>query len=224
MTYEEPEPKRRQRGEKLRATLKLMSGDDDLRALPNVVLADYDLGGEERELMLDRAAPLGGRVHVRECFNLDEVKRLMGLEDRLASKKTRYPKPRRGSATIYQPDELMRAFTANELTADMLNFIRTVGRQYVFGDSRPVRAYKTIIEHVYTRGSGRFDLTSVCFGTIRIRNGWSLVITPSIQLFCAQRLFLEPQAHVRRIGNADVTFNVSEIRIVQPDLPLVAFS
>jgi len=218
MTYEEP--KRRQRTEKLRATLKLISGDDDLRALPDVVIAARDLDGEERrELTLDRGSPLGGLVHTTDCFDLDEVKRLIGLEDRLATKKTRYPRPHRRSAITYQPEELMRAFNANELTPDMLNFVRAVGRQYVFDDSRQVRAYKAIIEHVYMRGAGRFDITSVCFGTIRIRNGWSLVLTPSIQLFCAQRLLLEPQARVRRTGNADISFNVSEVRVVDPLLP-----
>jgi hypothetical protein len=197
--------------------LKLIGGDGDLGGLPDVVVGDRALGGDERrDVVIDRRAPYGGRVHTTECHDLDEVKRLIGLEDRLAAKKIRYPRRRRAPEKTFRPEELMRALKANEFTAEMSRFVRAIGRQYVFDDSRRVRDFKAVIEHVYTRGAGRFDLTSVCFGTIRIRNGWSLVLTPSIQMFCAHRLLLEPQARVRRIANVDISFNVSEVRVVDP--------
>lgn len=212
---------RLQRCDKLQATLRLISGDDDLDALPNVDLVNKKLSeGERREVVLDRDSPLGGRIHTNDLYDLNDVKQLVGVEDRLGAKKVRYPNRQRARARKYTPDELLRAYKEGVFTPDMNRFVREVGRQYVFGDSRDVRGFKAIIETVYMRGAGRFDLTSACFGTIRVFNGWSLVLTSSIQLFCANRLLLEPLARVRRTSNADISFNVSEIRVVQPELPI----
>ena len=99
-------------------------------------------------------------------------------------------------------------------------FVAAVGRAYMFGDSEEVKDFKTIVEHIYTRGSGRFDLTAACFGNIWILNGWTLVIASDIQMFCANKLQLEPLAKVRRMGGADVNFNINIVKEVQPQLPI----
>jgi hypothetical protein len=211
------------RGDRLRAALRLISGHDDLAALPDVTLGGFKLPeGDRREVALDRKSALGGSIHTTEVYDLDDVKRMIGLDNEIAAlKKSRKSAPYgAGKTATHSPGDLLRAYETDALTPQMLDFVRALGRRYMFGDSREVRDYKAIVERVYTRGAGRFDLTSVCFGTIRILNGWSLVLTPSIQMFCAARLLLEPQARVRRRGNVDISFNVSEIRVVQPELPI----
>lgn len=198
----------------------------DPTSLPNVVVAERELpSGTIRQVTISRESALGAIVSTVECFDLDDVKRMIGLPNRLAGRKRRR-KPRRLSNKRlykqYTPDELARAYEEGLLTRDQQEFIEAAGRTYVFGDSRQVQDFKAILETVYTRGAGRFDLTAACFGTIRIRNGWSLVITSSIQLFCANQLLLEPEARVVRTDNAHVAFNVNRIRVVEPELPVGA--
>lgn len=198
----------------------------DPTSLPNIVVAERKLpSGTTRQVTISRESALGGVVSTVEHFDLDDVKRIIGLPNRLAVQKKRRKLRRLSNVRLYKqyaPDELARAYEDGKLTPDQHEFIKAVGRTYVFGDSSLVEDFKAILETVYTRGAGRFDLTAACFGTMRIRNGYQLVITPSIQLFCANQLLLEPEARVVRTGNADVAFNVSRIRLVEPDLPLIA--
>jgi hypothetical protein len=194
------------------------------RPLPNLIVLEKSLPkGTTREIAISSDAALGGIVKTVYAFDLLEVKRMIGFPDRLAQQK----KPRKcGDLDLkrYSPSELERAYNEANLTLDQYEFIKAVGRAYVFGYSPPVSQFKAIVEKIYTRGSGRFDLTIVCFGTVRVRNGYSLVITPSFQSFCASALHLEPEASVVRTGNADIKFNIGQIRVVEPDLPFKAIN
>lgn len=203
--------------QRLDSALAVIDPNLSREALPDVLIAKSPLPADtRREIVLERDSALGGQVRTSDIFDLREVKALIGLPDEVAAKKCRYPGSGRRAPRSYEPEELMKAYESDTLSADMLHFIRYAGRKYIFDDSRPFEKYAAIVTAVYARGAGRFDLTSVCFGTLRIRNGWSLTLGSSIQHFCAAALLLEPEARVRRTANADISFNVSEIRVVEP--------
>ncbi len=175
--------------------------------------------GESREIVLSADSPLGGTIRKVQCFDLDEVKNMIGVKNELARRKKsrRFPNV---NLNLYSPAKLERNYDEGKLTFDQHQFIKSAGRAYVFGDSDIVKDFKRVIEKTHTRGAGSFDLTIACFGNIWILNGWSLVLTPSIQSFCANALLLEPNAQVIRKGNADINFNIGEIRTVEPQLPI----
>lgn len=203
--------------QRLDEALAVIDPDLSREALPDVLIAKSPLPADtRREIVIERDSALGGRLCTTDIFDLREVKAMIGLPDEVAAKKCRYPGSGRRAPRSFEPEELTKAYESDTLSAEMLGFIRYAGRKYIFDDSRPFERYAAIITAVYTRGAGRFDLTSVCFGTLRIRNGWSLTLGSSIQHFCAAALLLEPEARVRRTANADISFNVSEIRVVDP--------
>ena len=196
-------------------------------ALPNFVLLERELlAGENREIPISRDSALGGLVKTVEYFDLDEVKEVIGLPDRLAQRNEALQRDELcvqvKDLDRYSPSALEKAYDEGTMTAEQQRFLQKVGRTYVFGYSPLVQAFKAVLQKVYTRGASRFDITSVCFGTLRIRNGYSLVLTPSIQSLCIDRLLLEPNARVIRTGNVDINFNIGRIRVVQPDFPIAA--
>lgn len=212
---------RREKDEKfLINSLKKFGIDVDIDSLPDVKISEKPVAyGEERKVTLSPEAPLGGIIRKVECYDLDEIKELIGIPNRIACSR-QSEQMRRLDLEKFSPDTLERQFDKGGLGFEEMQFLRTVGEAYVYGDSENVKSFKPILERVFTRGAGRFDLTVGCYGSFWVANGHTFSLPASFQVFCALALYLEPSAKFLRRESAHVKMNIGTIADVDPQLPI----
>ena len=188
-------------------------GLDPEASLPDVVLLDKPLPqGEKKMVVLSKDTPLGGVLNTVSCYDIDELKHMIGVPNRLAKLKKKKSKLR----NEFSQEKIKKCYKSSAYTYEHQRVITAVGRTYMYGNSELVSNYKRVLETIFTRGADSFQIVVACFGTIRVQNGWDFVITPSVQSICIDTLLLEPDAGIRRRGNADFNFNIGTMRVVEP--------
>jgi hypothetical protein len=191
-----------------------------LDSLPNVTVLPASLAdGDERSVELDEDYTLGATVLRQQFSDIDDIKALVGSSDSAARKRVHYPVSRVFSDESYEPDQLVSEFRAGRFTDDMQRFANYVEDEYLYGDSETVRPFKGAIEEILLDQSPAMYVNAVCFGVLRIRNGYTLVIPAFYDLVCAKAILLEPKARIKILGQG-ISFNVSVIKVVEPQLPL----